>query len=379
MSFSTRPLTLFAAVALAACTAPLDDPQQLDQSDPTPDEPRPKLGFDLDIQDDVIFEHDLGAAWNCDGEDEPAFCMNDYLTLFDTLVDDDFDLEGCREDIVAEALELQAQVERDGIPAGNWGTDELREMILEGTGLRELRELRPPNPELHVRVISSEVSDGHTDSFLIIEDPLLGDLPVRRLSPLIEGPNPAILVLPGHPSMPDATIEFADNQHGRLLARAGYDVMILSPRAYSGLPEHLASTAMLCADLSMIAVRHLEALVLKRVLLHLQDIGTVGPIALMGHSGGAVQANVLARWDHSFDALVTDHFWWFVDVGLCTGDDDSHCVADSHCPNLLPFADAMEATENPDWAMPRHVQDYGYGDPHALIEFLRETVGSQRM
>jgi hypothetical protein len=341
-----------------------------------PDPPDPEL-VNFDIEDTVVLSDDLGASWSCDGEDEPSNCMDDYLAVAHRTLDDDFDLDACRAQVVRQAEELWAVVEVEWAPPNYWSTDELREGILEAIALPELHALRPANPELHVRVISSETLDGHIDSFLVIEDPLLGDVPARRLTPLVQGPNPAILVLPGHPSQPDPTVEFADDNHGRLLARAGYDVMILSQRAYNGLPEHLATTSMLCAGLSMVAVRHLEALLLKRVLQHLQDEGTVGPIALMGHSGGAVQSNALARWDESFDAYVTDHFWPYVDVGLCLGDDDSSCVADSHCPDLLPYATAIE--DDPGWAMPTHIQDYGYPDPDALIAFLDETIGSGKM
>jgi len=359
-------------ILLSGCVAPPETASLYGDPPPTEEEP-PESKPGLDIPDDVVWGEELGTSWGCDGMDDPAFCSHDYVALAEGIVGPGFDFEACRADLVAEALDLWAQVEADGPPRTPWTISELAAGIREASGLAELRALRPRNIELHVTVVSSEMRDDHSDHFLVIRDPMLGEVPARRLVPNSPGPHPAVLVLPGHPSQPDATLEFADHQRGRFLAQNGYDVLILSPRAYSGRPEHDAATAMLCADLSMVAVRHLEALLLKRLLRSLEDTGIVDGVALMGHSGGSVQANALARWDHSFDAMVTDHFWPYVDVGPCQDDVDDFCVPDSHAPRLLPYADSIESKDDPDWVMPLHVQEYGYPEPEAIVSFLDDV------
>ena len=269
----------------------------------------------------------------------------------------------------AEWQELHFTARKDQVePLEDWlFTRGALSVTLEDEADQPLLEPGPGETPLWDAVRLTALFAGHEDLA-----PLLGDVPARRLIPRGDGPNPAILALPGHPSQPDATSEFADHHQGRRLAAAGYDVLILSPRAYVGMAEHLATTEMLCAGLSMVAIRHLEALVLKRVLTSLREAGIVTSIGLMGHSGGAVHANALARWDHSFDYLVTDHFWPYVDVGRCQGDDSSTCIADSNCPALLPYAESIESKEEPEWAMPITVQEYGYPDLDQLLGFLAE-------
>jgi len=380
----SHPLPLAGALCVgllaAGCVASPDGASIYGDPPPgDPDLPRdePPEGADLDIPDDVVWEDDVGSVWFCEGEDDPAFCSHDYLQLAEAVTGPGFDFGACRAEIVEEAVELSNRVESKGPPYNLWTSDELADGIIRESGLATLHDLRPRNDLLYVRVLASKPDDGHSDHFLVIQDPLLGDVPARRLVPNSPGPHPAILVLPGHPSQPDATVEFADLQHGRYLAQQGFDVLILSPRAYVGRPEHNAATAMLCAGMSMVAVRHLEALLLKALLTSLEGRGIVQGIALMGHSGGAVQANALARWDHSFDALVTDHFWPYVDVGPCEDDDTEMCVPDSHAPRLLPYADAIESKDEPTPVLPTHVQEYGYPEPDAIVTFLTEVFAGE--
>ncbi len=138
----------------------------------------------------------------------------------------------------------------------------------------------------------------------VLDDPLVGRFEARLLMPRGARPHPGLVALHGHGEDPDSFIE----EHGiQAIVDAGRAVLVLGSRGLCvDAAEHRVTEGLLRAGTSMSAVRAYEAWLGLRVMqAHPAVDGD--DVALIGHSSGAIAANLAWRVIPGFSALVTDH------------------------------------------------------------------------
>lgn len=374
------PLTLLACVA----APPGETGEATSPPRPLPAmEAHPLRG----LRDEVFVTEllDEDPTFRCDrGESIPERCERDYRALALLLFGgDEAALADCADERTEELLDLRREVEA-GAVAQEPAADEER----LGEELRSLVEaLALAEGGARVRAGPVHAEEGHDRIELLLELPGLGELPGRLLLPagLEPGRAPGLLMLPGH--LPEADSQLDDLlrlRHGARLAGEGMAVLALAFRAYdAGEHESATTVELLCAGASLMAVRQVEASLGLRLLRALREDGA--DPAVLGHSGGAVSATLLAL-HQPLDRVVLDavaeHFVNVQENG------PSVQVLDETVPALVPWWDCVyalgldlglppSACARPEPSRPHLYQPYGYAEEDwpALRDFLLANGG----
>ncbi len=217
-------------------------------------------------------------------------------------------------------------------------------------------------PRVGVRRIAG-MEGGHRLT-LRIDDRRLGASDAVLLLPEGRGPHPAIVVHPGHGEGPDDHLE---RRFGRGLPAAGIAVLLLHPRAHDSdafaadLTEEL-----LLQGLTLVGLRVYELLAARAWLASRPDIDA-GRIALGGHSGGALVANLAVRLDPPPAALVTDLTSSYFSV-------EDGAWQDESAPDLPPLQDILADFSTA--GAPVLQAPYGYpGGDAEVLPFLEGALG----
>ena len=349
---SNLALGTIAAVLVGACTpAPGVDP-------PAPPDPPPVADGQFQFSE---VDDPNGDSLDCPaGRDHD--CTEDYVALAESLLPAGFDLDRCMEETTVYLMAMndgEIGVVEDRTPRT---ADELRDRVIDVLGVREWFEGIDPRPTVatHVR---TEERDGYDEVFLTLSDPLVGTFRVRLLVPTGVGPHPALIALPGHPSERGQIDEFLDDQFGRFYAEQGFVVAAPAFRAYdSGLAEHIGATSLLCAGLSTVSVRTYEALLVNKLLRRMRLRGEVDRIGAIGHSGGSIAGNVLARFAPDLDLWISDLDSTYINVSECFSPRQEWCVLDESHPVLHAMQEQLNDFGRPPLPMPWLRQPYGYPD-----------------
>jgi hypothetical protein len=144
------------------------------------------------------------------------------------------------------------------------------------------------------RVRTSGTGASYRERYLILADPLVGQIEVRHLFPLgASAPLPTVLILPGHAE--DAGMH-RDRRFGQYLPEHGLGALIVSFRAWYQPFDHRATEAVLCGGMSMMMIRAYEAMTALRYLL-VADESCGQLLGILGHSGGSLTGNLMAHLD----------------------------------------------------------------------------------
>jgi hypothetical protein len=250
-------------------------------------------------------------------------------------------------------------------PSAPLPPDELRRKVLEGTRIDGIvPTLAERLPEGSVRGIEP-IEGGHRLT-LRFDDVWVGGFDAVLLLPVGPGPHPAIVVHPGHSERPDDHLEL---RFGRALPEAGIAVLLLDPRVHESDDAAAQLTEdLLLQGLTLVGLRLYEVLAAKGWLAARADIDG-GRIALGGHSGGALVANLGVRADPNVAALLTDLTSGYLNV-------DDGAWQDESAPDLWPLQEVLadlSTTGVPALRMP-----YGYpGGDAQVLPFLREALAVQ--
>lgn len=222
--------------------------------------------------------------------------------------------------------------------------------------------------ELSVRVLREQVRSTHIELDLLFEDPWIGLFSGLMLLPLSDGPHAAVLGLPGHG---DYAASFLDKHHGDAILREGIALLALDLRVDSGGPwEDRTARRFLEAGFSLFGLHVYEAFLARKYLRSRDDIDPAR-IALMGHSGGAMVADVSVHLDPYWAALTTDFVSTFFEV-----QDDSGFVLCETLPSLYPIHPQLEKLGVD---MPVGRFEYGYPEgERAVVEFLVSVLLTTR-
>ncbi|HCP45643.1 MAG TPA: hypothetical protein DIU15_06360 [Deltaproteobacteria bacterium] len=208
---------------------------------------------------------------------------------------------------------------------------------------------------LGVTVLDSYPGPDRREELLLFHDPYVGRFASLMLTPTGQGPFPAIVALPGHDRGPR---EFCVEFHCSGLLEAGYAVIVLQLRAdESASLEHRVASHLLREGFSLAGLHVYEALLLWRYLRSLSTIdGT--RIGLMGHSGGAIIANLAVHAVDAFQLLVTDTTAMFTE-------DMSGGLLCATSPELYPLHPQISELDS-GWC-PAHLFEYGFPEGQAAV------------
>jgi len=203
---------------------------------------------------------------------------------------------------------------------------------------------------------------------LALDDPWLGRFEVIVLLPEGPGPYPAIVVHPGH--FEDAR-SHRDQRYSKAIVDAGIAMAILTPRANDSHPtENNLSLELLKRGTSFMSIRLYELWLIRKLLRCRSDIDPQR-IGLLGHSGGAVVANMAIRIDSEWVAYVADLTGDYLNWDAQRG-----TVMDETAPRAHPFESYVnDFTTSP---VPMVMLPYEYGDGSAMVEFLKKHLGELR-
>jgi hypothetical protein len=203
---------------------------------------------------------------------------------------------------------------------------------------------------------------------LALDDPWIGRFEVIVLLPEGPGPHPAIVVHPGH--FEDAR-SHRDQRFSEEIVHAGIAMAILTPRANDSHPkENDLSLDLLKRGTSLLSVRLYELWLIRKLMRCRTDIDPKR-IGLLGHSGGAVVANMAIRIDSDWGAYVSDltgdYLNWDAELGT---------VMDETAPGAHPY---WNYVNNFDTApVPMVMLPYEYGDGAKMVAFLKEKLVVKR-
>lgn len=248
-------------------------------------------------------------------------------------------------------------------PDPPWEPAELERRVLDGIRAESLVGGLPERlPEVGVRRIA-RIDGGHRLT-LRFDDPQVGASDAVLLLPAGSGPHAAIVVHPGHAERPD---DHLDKRFGRGLPEAGIAVLLMDPRVHDSDPVAAALTEdLLLQGLTLVGLRVYELLAARAWLAGRPDIDG-DRIALGGHSGGALVANLAVRIDPRPAALVTDLTSNYFSV-------EDGAWQDESAPDLPPLEDLLADFSTV--GVPVLEAEYGYpGGDASVLPFLEEALG----
>jgi len=289
--------------------------------------------------------------------------LSDYLELPELLASasipvTDAELRAALDWIWADAeRDLATGVFEESLPGA-----EFRAELLASLGIASMVD-GLEHRSLRFAVVDEHYGAGHSDQLLLFEDPLVGRFAARILLPDGPGPHPIVLALPGHDrDVYEFCVEFSCQTY----LQAGYALAVLQLRAdESGELEHRTAAYLLSEGFNLAGLHVYEALQLARYLRSQSQVDS-SQVALMGHSGGAVLAGMLAFLDSRFTALVSDTTAVFtedMEGGLLCSTSD---LLYPHHPQLALF-ELLPAAR---------LYEYGYPEGStAVVRFLDERLG----
>jgi hypothetical protein len=239
---------------------------------------------------------------------------------------------------------------------------ELRAELRAGLGIASMVD-DLEDRSLRFAVLDEHYGAAHSDQLLLFEDPLVGRFAARILLPDGPGPHPILLALPGHDrDVYEFCVEFSCQSY----LQAGYALAVLQLRVdESGELEHRTAAYLLSEGFNLAGLHVYEAMQLARYLRSQSQVDS-SQMALLGHSGGAVLAGMLAFLDGSFAALVSDTTAVFtedMEGGLLCSTSD---LLYPYHPQLARF-DLLPAAR---------LYQYGYPEGStAVVRFLDERFG----
>ncbi len=205
---------------------------------------------------------------------------------------------------------------------------------------------------------------------MLLSDPIVGTFEALLLVPDSPGPHPAVLALHGHGE--DARA-FHNLRFGQDYPAAGFAILMPTARVSNfDADEDRVARELLRNGLTFMSVRIYEALLGLRYLSAHEDVDPAR-IALVGHSGGASAANLVARVADrvpgvALAALVSD----FTDTYAGAG---PGWLLDAAAPGLHPWHPAisdLSLMKVPVLRLP-----YGFPDgPDPIFEFLADPAES---
>ena len=143
----------------------------------------------------------------------------------------------------------------------------------------------------------------------------------------------------------------------------------------SGQAEHLATGSLLCAGLSMVAIRNYEALLVDKFLRYQRARGDVDRIAAVGHSEGSTTGNVLTRFHFGLDAWVYDVTTSYLNVQPCSDLPSLDCLIGETAPALYEHHWRINDPNNPVPVVPILEQEYAYPyGPDEVLAFLADVL-----
>ena len=201
---------------------------------------------------------------------------------------------------------------------------------------------------------------------LVLSDPYVGRFSALLLRPGSEVPLPAVIAYPGHS---EGINKHRDDRYGLSLARRGYVVLILDPRANDS-DEHESQVAreLLLAGFPFIGLRVYEILLGRKFLRALNTVDTRN-IGLYGHSGGSVAGNLVVRLDNGFSAYVSDLFSTY---GIVQEREDG-LLGDETSPQLYYWHPRIEDLDTA--LSPTLMEPYGFEDgPERMFRFFEQHL-----
>ncbi len=239
----------------------------------------------------------------------------------------------------------------------------LRQHLLEELNIGFLLDGLDERP-LSWRVLREQLRSTHLEVEVLLEDPWVGHISGLLLLPLGDGPHAVVLGLPGHG---DHAATFVDKHHGDAIVAQGMALLALDLRVDSGGPfEDALSRRFLQAGFTLFGLHVYEAFLARKFLRSLPEIDPQR-IALMGHSGGSMVADVATHLDPHWAALTTDFVSTFFEVQ----DDNGYLLCETQ-PALYPIHPQLEKLDLP---LPVGRFEYGYPEGEAaVLAFLNRVL-----
>ncbi|MCZ7583374.1 MAG: hypothetical protein M5R36_08615 [Deltaproteobacteria bacterium] len=328
-----------------------------DASAPDDDDDDGVIGTDCENEYCVTEIDDPGAVWKCEGRQHS--CMEDYLA-FPSLA------EPFAHPISEAALERQInEILKGDVPTRTKAIapEALAGLLTDAMNVGFLRDGINKRPLTVTQTYAIE-TETYRERELLFTDPYVGTFKGLLLTPLGDGPHPAVIALHGHWDTPES---YRDFNGGADFPQRGLAILILAVRVFGADEnEDLVTRIMLRSGFSMMAIRHYETLLGLRYLQYRENVDN-DRIGLIGHSGGSVASNLTIRLEPAFRAYVSDCEGIYFNIGL------DGLLIDETTPALYPFYPLIN-----DFATsPRPVLDvpYGYaGEVDAIFAFFTDRL-----
>jgi len=204
------------------------------------------------------------------------------------------------------------------------GDVSLKSIILKSLNIEYLMEEFNTRP-LKVITTQEEKEEDYIEKRLLFKDEHIGTFQVLMLMPEErEAKLPAIIGVHGHG---DSSYVFKKNFMGRELVKEGFVVLLPSIRGTWASEED--SLYFLLKGYPLLGLEVYELLLVVKYLNHLEEVNPLR-IGMIGHSGGSVLANLVARVTGQVSALVSDEESSFLNFDVAYPD----CLGDDTVPKL---------------------------------------------
>ena len=239
----------------------------------------------------------------------------------------------------------------------------LSEIVRKALGTGFLYENLDKRPQLvEVAEVIREFS--YTESHLIFRDPWVGSFPaILRVPNDLTEPAPAVILIHGHGESAEGVY-----YNHRFQELTDQRIITIAPTMRANFAdgnETEIALELLDNGFSLLGLRIYETLLVRKYLRALQCVDPEH-IALVGHSGGSVNNNVLMRIDSDFAAYVFDA------TGLYNGLYQKRCT-DETVPALYPYHRSISDPKT--FSLPYHQAPYDFeGDYEVIFRFLNEHL-----